>query len=94
MRLIDADALEDVAAEYQERHANGLQLTRSEYKLIDNFLFEYPTVDAVPVVRCKDCKLWSKNKPIYGSDMCECKAHGGYFLPEDYCSDGERRESE
>ena len=55
-------------------------------------LNDLPTVDAVPVVRCKDCKFWNKGKLLYGSDLCNCKAHGGYFLPDDFCSDGERRE--
>ena len=48
MRLIDTDVLESVAVEYQERHPD-FPLTRNEYKLIDRFLFEYPTIEAEPV---------------------------------------------
>lgn len=49
MRLIDADEFEDVAVEYQKRHVDDFPLTRGEYKLIDEFLFEYPTADAIPI---------------------------------------------
>lgn len=48
MRLIDYDALEQYAVEYQERH-KGDELTRGEFKLIDNFMFECPKTEAIPV---------------------------------------------
>lgn len=51
-------------------------------------------VEYVKVIRCRECRHWDKEEPFGGSDMCECKAHGGYFLQDDFCSDGERRESE
>lgn len=41
-----------------------------------------PAVDAVEVVRCKDCKL------RHTSEFCDCRDETAY------CSDGERRESE
>lgn len=54
-------------------------------------------VDAVEVVRCKDCKYWSENQ--HG---CECSFHSEkenedypafavLMLPNDFCSYGERR---
>ena len=54
-----------------------------------------PAVDAVPVVRCRDCKYWwsvnelcTHKRHVNGNVCChECNA-------EDYCSDGERRDSE
>lgn len=52
MRLIDADAL---LAAYDSQHHGEPGKAR---KLIENA----PTVDAVPVVRCKDCDNW------YGGD--------------------------
>lgn len=39
MRLIDYDRLEEYAAKYQERDPRN-PLTRGDFKLIDNFLFE------------------------------------------------------
>lgn len=48
MKLVDVHELENVAVDYQERHKN-CPLTIGEFKLIVNFLFEYPAVDAIPV---------------------------------------------
>lgn len=48
---------------------------------------EAPTVDAVPVVRCKDCKHWDEE-----STFC-CYTAGCYGLetqPNWFCADGER----
>lgn len=47
-----------------------------------------PTVDAVPVVRCKDCKHYWKNEK---DSVSVCLAS-----PKDdaFCSEGERREDE
>jgi hypothetical protein len=50
---------------------------------IENFL-EYNTVDAVPVVRCKDCKY-------YMTIHCTCD---GCCISDDwYCADGERKDN-
>ncbi len=46
-----------------------------------------PTVDAVPVVRCKDCK-WRLQDEV-GRNCCELI--GCYVGETDYCSRGERR---
>lgn len=43
-----------------------------------------PTVDAVPVVRCKDCKYTGGDFVCYRGVMVQHK-------PEDFCSYGERR---
>lgn len=51
-RLINADMLDSVVLRL---NAKGAQITRSEYKLIDRVIFEFPTVDAEPVIRCKYC---------------------------------------
>lgn len=54
---------------------------------IENFL-EYNTVDAVPVVRCKDCKHYEWN-PFDGCEVC---THiSGYVRPDFGCVDGERK---
>ena len=80
MRLIDADALKEYATGGVT--SVGL-LTLAE---IDNA----PTIDAVPVVRCKDCKHTDtdgcKDPAIY------CKVWDRWEMPEDgFCSYGERR---
>ena len=44
------------------------------------------TVDAVPVVRCRDCR--SYNKPKTGW----CEVHLDWEHPDDYCSYGKRKD--
>ena len=49
-----------------------------------------PTVDAVPVVRCWECKWWQED-----DDIGHCDNPDGldnYAKPEDFCSYGERKE--
>ncbi len=48
---------------------------------------EMPTIDAVPVVRCKDCKYYN------GIDHY-CVNDGVLVKADDYCSWGERRDDE
>ena len=77
MRLIDADA---VKFNFQYgRDDNGILLVpyRDAKKLIE----AAKTVDAVPVVRCRDCRKFK----TYGCRMVA----SGY---DDFCSYGERKE--
>ena len=48
MRLIDADALADTLNELGVPYRADVQFA----------IFDAPTIDAVPVVRCKDCKWY------------------------------------
>lgn len=52
-----------------------------------------PTVDAVPVVRCKDCLYW--NSAIGFCHQNSQYYNGGeswdIYQPDDFCSRGERR---
>lgn len=80
MRLIDADAL--LKAFYRELD-NAILYGRI-VKSLQELIKEAPTIDAVPVVRCKDCKCWLKGD---GS----CFPHADY---NDFCSNGERRDDE
>jgi len=47
--------------------------------------FVQPLLDAVEVVRCKDCKWWDSNENT-------CIEIGGLWRASDFCSWGERRE--
>lgn len=49
---------------------------------------DLPTIDAVEVVRCKDCKFFVSD----GGALKECDYHEIYVLDDDYCSYGERIE--
>lgn len=88
MRLIDADAL--IADSCRDCPEELRKRCKTESACADTkFLFEIPTVDAVPVVRCKDCKHRSK------SGNCGHPRHHGILpsaYPYDFCSYGERRD--
>lgn len=62
-----------------------------------------PTIDAVPVVRCKDCKFrWNFGCPMYHEDIIDIDDGDGYhdsdLIIHDYsedngfCNQGQRRE--
>ena len=90
MRLIDSDELwERLNYEPWENNAD-----RDEIAL--PIVNAAPTVDAVPVVRCKDCKWFADNN---GGEWYGCKMFHVVRItpedapkPDDFCSYGERRE--
>lgn len=68
---------------------------------IEYFLDEdiSPTVDAVPVVRCADCKYYSGAKDKQGdyTAIGYCKHTSHHIMPlryDFYCADGERKKDD
>lgn len=58
MRLINADALEAKLEEQRKLYID-MDMKGAEHLLVHDVLhhvWEAPTIDAVPVVRCKDCR--------------------------------------
>lgn len=59
-----------------------------------------PTVDAVEVVRCKDCRWYKESKLLAPNKFCfrlkdRNGNHVGYnFAPDEFCSFGERMDGE
>lgn len=88
MRLIDADALIEYIDVGHLR--NPLELCFSERAVVD-MLERRPTVDAVPVVRCKDCKQWRRNIGFTDSPNGHCFYIDMDTNQYDFCSFGERR---
>ena len=57
---------------------------------IQRLIADTPTVDAVLVVRCKDCIYTRK---LYGRLVCKYGTCSGCILREDFfCANGERKE--
>lgn len=85
-RLIDADAL----LEKMKR--------TSRYFQIKFDIEEAPTIEAEPVVRCKECKYWNPSGSKAGNSFSDMEYIGGceftnYCRREsDFCSYGERKE--
>ena len=94
MRLIDADAL------IKEANADGA------YGYVDaKQIADAPTVDAVPVVRCRECKhFWHYGKTslfINGKNIKAgwCQRRIRYdeeyrMTADDFCSYGERKDGD
>ena len=57
-----------------------------------------PAIDAIPVVRCKDCKHAEKSKYAFDWDgktpLCECSYMTQPNRWHEYCSWAERKEAE
>ena len=101
MRLIDADRALEIVRNQGIAHPNAYHLTN--YATL--ILREAPTVDAVEVVRCRECKYWGdEDGKLQDSDgvlFARCKIHN-YLLDgrhtgwcpteNDFCSYGERKE--
>ena len=54
-----------------------------------------PIIDAVPVVRCKDCVHWDDDPDTYGADYGpkgKCMKSFETMRADDFCSYGERRD--
>ena len=88
MRLIDADELMKIYTRYEFTSDMG-----DAMEILDNT----PTVDAVPVIRCKDCKLWMKNPYRESSVFGLCFKHKDIAIATDetdWCSWAERRNNE
>ncbi len=85
MRLIDADALLEELEKYFSEYWH--------YTGVNAFIGAAPTVDAVPVVRCKDCEHCFIYTKWNGKEYCGCRFYGDIceVLPTHFCSYGERK---
>lgn len=85
MRLIDADALGVGRCSRDLLPADYCAGWNGLIRLLE----KAPTVDAVEVVRCKDCKHYKPEEY-----ECGCDFAGGlpYVKADDYCSYGEGKD--
>ena len=79
----------------------GSEDARKGVQDVMNVIWDAPTIDAIPVVRCKACK-WSdcdgrciRNRLYrHNSITLEPESYFREVDPDDFCSWGERREDE
>ena len=77
-RLIDANSL------IKEAYADGA------YGYVDaEQIADAPTIDAVEVVRCRECKWWHEDDGVGYCDNPD--GLDNYAKPDEFCSYGERR---
>lgn len=79
MRLIDVEQVYCAECEYKD---NCKSMIEGGELFCD--VPSMPTIDAVPVVRCKDCTQWDEKEQ-------ECSVWYG-FRENDYCSYGVRKD--
>ena len=83
MTLIDKAALLNrIATEVHYDSEHSLEM----YAKLLSEINDAPTVEAEPVVRCKDC--------IHYKGLAECDVIGDCMGTDGYCAWGERRENE
>lgn len=97
MRLIDADAL--LENFYKERNPNeGADSTNQRHRYMQflgdcEAIRNSPTIDAVPVIRCGDCKHFDG---YYCHNKWWGDGHGNYTPPikveDGFCDWAERKE--
>ena len=91
-RLIDADELSKYM--YHEAFETDTDMQKWDsgcwirYKMFENAIDNAQTVDAVEVVKCKECKHLMFSD-CYGG--CRLN-HLGIVRPDDFCSRGKRKE--
>ena len=86
-RLIDADRAIEIVHNRGIAHPNAYHLTN--YAML--ILREAPTVDALEVVRCRECKQGEIDDPDF-PDQYYCHAGCGWNNGDFYCSYGEWKE--
>ena len=93
MRLIDGSFLEDRCKRQMNDEWNKKAAPSSWAAAYEQFLTDIencPTVDAVPVVRCKDCKHTKTDG--MADPAIYCKKWDRWEMPSDfYCKYGERK---
>ena len=85
MRLIDA---------YSAKEAIEYTLVGDAASMAERVIDRQPTVDAVPVVRCKDCKRCFKHTTKRNRQkmwICIRNEVDVCVRPDDFCSYGERK---
>ena len=95
MRLCDLDEIK-VCVDRQYKNFHGYTgskkaIYREAILAVKSILHAAKPVDAVPVLRCKDCKYWQDNNDGYPHEECRW-GHGETPDANDFCSYGERKE--
>ena len=94
-RLIDANALLEEIQFRRPVIDTETKIVADCVAIARKAIVNAPTVDAVEVVRCKDCKHYVQF--LQDSKECRCTIFSGCYDrpyptdPDDFCSYGERR---
>ena len=94
MRLIDADALLEsmnaiVFRNVPVEHQPYVDAACKAFKAVAKAV---PIIDAVEVVRCKDCQAWGRS-PYGHPTIGWCIVQGRHRAPDYFCASAKKRES-
>ena len=91
MRLIDADAYKILYGKECPKDCGVCDFDQKDCMcgLID----KAPTVDAAPVVRCKDCEYGDYDSKPDGAMVCLRTKDGFWRKETDFCSYGKRKDN-
>lgn len=89
MRLIDADAIEYVA-EYIIPLGNGVY--KETQVVFKDSIDVMPTIDAVPVVRCRDCEFWGTHFSTVNRKYGNCFKFERGTRADFYCGWGSKND--
>lgn len=98
MRLIDGDqmAVDEteayMAAQEQIEDLGLLRANLLAHAKMQKLIADTPTVDAVPVVRCRECKYYRRY--MSGNIYCIHSEGLSSQKPDAFCSYGERRKTQ
>lgn len=85
-RLIDANRAMEIVRNQGIAHPNAYHLTNYATLILQ----EVPTVDAVEVVRCRNCKYGDWDSKPDDAMVCMRTKDGFWRAGNDFCSYGER----
>ena len=94
MRLIDADAMKRVYQEVLCSHVACIDCSffmDDKYCRFETMLSEAPTINAIPVVRCRECKHRGTDDCIFHIKGEPADEELLLKLDNDFCSYGERK---
>ena len=95
MRLCDLDEIKiQVKRQYEDCHGylgNKKAIYREAILAVRSILHSAKTIDAVPVVRCRECKH-RKYDDIFEMLWCNIDSCTKRVKPDDFCSHGEQIE--
>mgnify|MGYP006994658280 FL=1 len=90
MRVIDADWVHEHVKPYERSDEQWSVTGGTAIRLIHNAIYNAPTVDAVKVTRCKDCKDFHRNNE--NDPYCTNSRGLDDPVPDGFCNYGKPKE--
>lgn len=86
-RLIDADCV----IEFYKKQAKDGGFYAPIYEGVCNIIERFPTIDAVPVVRCRECRhRYTMNCSMY-YECAQCGGQWDWTTDDGFCDRGQRK---